>query len=71
MTTGRKNQPSKGQAVFMAVIALLWMANNAMAVLAEGRQATVFFWLVMALNVILLGVSVWLYFRAARTSKNI
>jgi len=69
MTTQRKNQPTKGQAVFMAAIALLWLASNAVAVLVEGRPATVFFWLVMAMNVVLLGVSVWMYLRAARNAR--
>lgn len=69
MTTQWKNQPTKGQAVFMAVIALLWMASNAAAVLVGGRPATVFFWLVMAMNVVLLGVSVWMYLRAAKISR--
>ena len=69
MTTQRKNQPTKVQAVFMAVIALLWMASNAAAVLVEGHQATVLFWLAMATNLVLLGASVWMYLRAARISR--
>jgi hypothetical protein len=68
MSALRKNQPSKGQAVFMAVISLLWMASNAVAVLVEGRPATLFFWLAMAMNIVLFGVSVWLYRKAARIS---
>ncbi len=31
--------------MFMAVISLLWMANNVVAVLVESRPATLFFWL--------------------------
>ncbi len=53
----------------MAAIASLWLASNAVAVLVEGRPATVFFWFVMAMNVVLLGVSIWMYLRAARNSR--
>lgn len=66
MSTPRKNQPTKGQAVFMAVMSLLWMASNTMSVMVEGRPVTLLWWLAMAMNVILLGVSVWLYWRATK-----
>lgn len=66
MSTPRKNQPTKGQAVFMAAVALLWMASNTVSVMVEGRPATLFWWLIMAMNIVLLGVSVWLYWRAAK-----
>ncbi|UZX02704.1 hypothetical protein F8G81_08815 [Arthrobacter sp. CDRTa11] len=68
MSALRKNLPTKGQAVFMAVMSLLWMASSAVAVLVEGRPATLFFWLVMAMNIVLFGVSVWLYRKAAKIS---
>lgn len=68
MSALMQNQPSKGQAVLIGVISFLWLASNAVAVLVEGRPATLFFWLVLAMNIVLFGVSVWLYRKAARIS---
>lgn len=70
MSSRRKNQPTKGQAVFMAVIASLWMVSNAVAVLVEGRPATLLFWFVIAMNVVLFGAAVWMYLRASKTSRS-
>ena len=65
-----KKQPSKGQAMFMAVIALLLLASTMFAVLVEGRRATAFFWVVVVIDLALLGLSVWLYRRAAKTTDS-
>jgi hypothetical protein len=51
----------------MGVIALLWLINTVYAVLVDGRPATVFFWIVMAMNLGWVTVSFWLYRRAAQS----
>lgn len=66
MSARKKQQPTKIQAVFMAILAVLLLTNTATSVLLEGRPATVFFWLVVALDLALLGLSVWLYRRAMK-----
>jgi hypothetical protein len=58
-------QPTKVQAVFMGVFALFLFANNLYAVLAEGAKATVWYWVIQALNLALLAFSFWWYRRAA------
>jgi hypothetical protein len=63
-----KKQPSRGQALFMAVIALLLLASTVFAVAVEGRRATVFFWVAVVMDLALLGLSIWLYRRAARAT---
>ena len=69
MSSRWKQQPSKFQAVFMAVLACFWMASNTVAVLVEGRPVTFFFWLSMAINIGLFGACVWLYLRASANSR--
>lgn len=63
-----KKQPSKGQSLFMAVIALLLLASTVFAVVVEGRRATVFYWVTVVIDVALLGLSIWLYRRAGKTT---
>lgn len=63
-----RKQPSKGQSLFMAVIALLLLASTVVAVVVEGRRATVFYWAAVVMDVALLGLSIWLYRRAAKTT---
>lgn len=71
MGVRKKQQPTKIQAVFMGVLALLMLTNTATSVLLEGRPATVFFWIVMALDLGLLGLSFWLYRRAMKLPQNV
>jgi hypothetical protein len=66
MGAREKKQPTKVQAVFTGLLALLLLTNTAMEVLVEGRPATGFFWIVMALDLGLLGLSLWLYRRAVK-----
>jgi hypothetical protein len=66
MGAREKKQPTKVQAVFTGLLALLLLTNTAMGVLVEGRPATGFFWIVMALDLGLLGLSLWLYRRAVK-----
>lgn len=61
-----KKQPSNGQSLFMAVVALLLLASTVFAVVAEGRRATVFYWVAVVIDVALLGLSIWLYRRAGK-----
>jgi hypothetical protein len=65
MAPGEKKQPTKGQAVVMAVVALLFLLNN-ISTLFEGRPMTVFFWISVALDLSLLVLSLWLYRRAVK-----
>lgn len=53
--------------MIMGAFALLWLANNAAAVLWEGRPATGFYWVMQTLNLALLAVSLWLYRRAVKS----
>jgi uncharacterized membrane protein len=66
MGVRKRKQPTKVQAIFTGILALMLLANTASAVLVEGRPATVFFWLAMALDLALLVLSLWLYRRAAK-----
>ena len=66
MGVRKMKQPTKVQAIFMSILALMMLANTASAVLVEGRPATVFFWLAMALDAALLVLSLWLYRRAVK-----
>jgi uncharacterized membrane protein len=66
MAVREKKQPTKVQAVFTGVLAVMLLANTAAAVLLEGRPATPFWWAILALDLALLGLSVWLYRRAAK-----
>lgn len=66
MGAREKNQPTKIQAVFTGLLALLLLSNTAMGVLVEGRPATGFFWIVVVLDLGLLGLSLWLYRRAVK-----
>lgn len=67
MSTRDKHRPTKVQAVFMGVMALLLLANTAVAVLVDGRPATAFLWTVVAMNLALLGLNLWLYRRAVKS----
>ncbi|MCA4135646.1 hypothetical protein [Arthrobacter sp. M4] len=66
MGAWNRKQPTKGQALFMGVIALLLATNIVVAVLVEGRPATVLFWIVLAMDLILVAMSLWLYRRAVK-----
>lgn len=66
MGAKEKKQPTKVQAVFTGLLALLLLTNTAMAVLVEGRPMTVFYWIVVVLQLSLLALSFWLYRRAAK-----
>lgn len=70
MGARRRKWPTKGQALTMGIVALLWLANNAYAVLAEGRPATGIYWGTQALNVAVLTVCLWLYLRAAKRPED-
>jgi hypothetical protein len=61
-----KKQPTKVQAVFTGILALLLLINTAMAVLVEGRPITVFYGIVVVLDLGLLALSFWLYRRAVK-----
>ncbi|PVZ52235.1 hypothetical protein [Arthrobacter sp. H-02-3] len=62
-------QPTKVQAVFMGIFALMLLANNVVSVVIEGRSATVVYWTIQALNLALLVLSFWWYRRAAKSSS--
>jgi low temperature requirement protein LtrA len=66
MGARKKQQPTKVQAVFTGLLALFLLTNTAMKVLVEGQPATVLFWIVMALDLSLLALSLWLYRRAMK-----
>ncbi|MBB6405406.1 hypothetical protein [Arthrobacter sp. AZCC_0090] len=66
MATRDWKQPTKVQAVFMGLFAVLLFASNLYAVLAEGAKATVWYWVVQALDLALLAFSFWWYHRAAK-----
>ncbi len=66
MGAKEKKQPTKVQAVFTGLLAALLLTNTAMAVLVEGHPITVFYWIVIVLQLSLLASSVWLYRRAAK-----
>lgn len=66
MGTRNWKQPTKVQAVFMGLFAVLLFASNLYAVLAEGAKATVWYWIVQALDLALLAFSFWWYQRAAK-----
>jgi hypothetical protein len=70
MGAKEKKQPTKVQAVFTGLLALLLLTNTAMAVLVEGRPITVFYWIVVVLQLSLLALSFWLYRRAAKRAPN-
>jgi hypothetical protein len=70
MGARRRKWPTKGQALTMGIFALLWLANNAYAVLAEGRPATGFYWGMQAVNLAVLAVCLWLYIRAAKRPED-
>lgn len=69
MSKGRK-WPTKGQALILVVIALLWLVNNAYAVMVEGRSPTGFYWGIQALNVAVVLVGLWLYRRAVKRTPS-
>jgi hypothetical protein len=52
----------------MALIAVLLLATTVFAVVVEGRQATLFYWLAVVIDLALLGLSIWLYRRAAKAT---
>ncbi|MFP3463528.1 hypothetical protein R5O87_22040 [Arthrobacter globiformis] len=58
--------PTKVQAVFMCVFAVLLFASNLYAVLAEGAKATGWYWVIQTLNLALFAFSFWWYRRAAK-----
>ncbi|WP_457946574.1 hypothetical protein ACTAQI_13635 [Pseudarthrobacter sp. alpha12b] len=66
MSTRNWKQPTKGGAVIMGLIAVMWLANNLYAVLAEGFRATVWYWIIQVMNMVLLGFSFWWYRQAAK-----
>jgi hypothetical protein len=66
MGAREKKRPTKVQTVFTGLLALLLLTNTAMGVLVEGRPATVFFWIVVVLDLSLLALSLWLYRRAVK-----
>jgi sterol desaturase/sphingolipid hydroxylase (fatty acid hydroxylase superfamily) len=66
MGTRDWKQPTKVQAVFMGLVAVLLFANNLNGVLAEGVKATVWYWVLQALDLALLAFSFWWYHRAAK-----
>lgn len=68
MSTRSWKQPTKGGAVIMALVALMWLANNLYAVLAEGFRATVWYWIIQVMNMLLLGFSFWRYRQAVKKS---
>ncbi|WP_156368447.1 hypothetical protein [Arthrobacter sp. Leaf137] len=68
MSTRNWSQPTKDGAVIMGLVAVMWLANNLYAVLAEGSRATVWYWIIQVMNLGLLGFSFWWYRRAAKKS---
>ncbi|WP_136017909.1 hypothetical protein [Arthrobacter silvisoli] len=60
-------QPTKVQAVVMGIFALALLANNTVAVMFEGRRATLAYWILQILDLALLLMSIWWYRRAAKT----
>lgn len=66
MGVWKRKQPTKAEAIFLGVMALLFLITTAWPVLAEGRPATVFFWVAVVLDLAILVVSAWLYRRAAK-----
>jgi hypothetical protein len=66
MGTRDWKRPTKVQAVFMGLFAVLLFASNLYAVLAEGAKATVGYWIVQAADLALLAFSFWWYHRAAK-----
>ncbi|NWL13881.1 hypothetical protein DM793_21705 [Paenarthrobacter nitroguajacolicus] len=67
--TPRKQQPTKVQAVFFGVLALMLLASRVLS-LFEGHSPTVPFWIIVGLNLVLLGLCIWWYVRAAKVPKN-
>ncbi|MFF2346878.1 hypothetical protein [Pseudarthrobacter sp. NPDC058119] len=68
MRTRSWKRPTKGGAVIMGLVAVMWLANNLYAVLAEGAKTTVWYWVVQFMNLALLCFSFWWYHRAAKNS---
>jgi hypothetical protein len=66
MGARKKQQPTKVQAVFMGLLALFLLTSRATTVLVDGQPATVSFWIVIALDLGLLALSLWLYRRAMK-----
>lgn len=66
--TPRKQQPTKVQAVFFGVLALMLLGSRVLSLL-EGHSPTVPFWIVVGLNLVLLGLCIWWYIRAAKVPK--
>jgi hypothetical protein len=64
-----RRRPTRTQAVLFGFVALLLLASNAVAVLLEGRPATATYWVLTAMNLGLLGMSVWAYRRAPQTPR--
>lgn len=68
MGTRNWKQPTKVEAMLMGLIALLLFASNLYGVLAEGAKASLWYWILQALNPALLAFSFWWYHRAAKNS---
>jgi hypothetical protein len=66
MATGDWKKATKPQAVALGLFAVLLLANNLYAVLAEGARTTIWYWIVQIMDVGLLVFSVWWYRRAAK-----
>lgn len=62
----KRKQPTKVQAFFTGILALMLLTNTASTVLVEGRPATFFVWFVMTLDLALLMLGLWLYRRAVK-----
>jgi hypothetical protein len=64
-----RRRATRTQAVLVGFVALLWLASNAVSVIFEGRPATAIYWVLTAMNLGLLGMSVWAYRRAPQAPR--
>jgi len=61
-----RRQPTKGEVLFMGVIALLLLLNTLSTLFDGGPRNAVPFWIVVALDLAVLGYCFYAYRRAAK-----
>lgn len=66
MAGRKREQPTKAQAVGLGVVVLLGLSSAVTGVVVEGRPASFFYWVFVAVGIALLIVAAWLYRRALK-----
>lgn len=61
-----KMQMTKGAALFVGIMALLFLANNVWGLFEGGPRNLVLVWIAIAVDIALLGYAVWGYRQAAK-----